>query len=152
MHFDLTRRREESCYILQMKDKTYLILEAAYAVHSELGPGLLESVYEKALKIELESRGFQVESQKRVPIMYRGMDLNTDERDALRLDLLVDGEILIELKSVEEFSKLHFKQVRTYLKLLDLHVGLLLNFNVASLREGIARVERDTFPPSSLSQ
>lgn len=125
-----------------MTDKTFQILEAAYEVHTALGPGLLEKVYEKALKFELESRGYKVESQKRVPIMYKGVDLNTDEKDALKIDLLVDDVVLIELKSVDSLSKLHFKQTRTYLKLLDLHVGLLINFNVASLKEGIARIER----------
>lgn len=127
---------------IKMTDKTFQILEAAYEVHTALGPGLLEKVYEKALKFELESRGYKVESQKRVPIMYKGVDLNTDEKDALKIDLLVDDVVLIELKSVDSLSKLHFKQTRTYLKLLDLHVGLLINFNVASLKEGIARIER----------
>lgn len=123
-------------------DATFQILKAAYEVHSALGPGLMEKVYEKALKFELESRGYKVENQKRVPIMYRGVDLNTDEKDALRIDLLVDDTVLIELKSVDSLSKLHFKQTRTYLKLLGLHVGLLINFNVASLKEGIARIEQ----------
>lgn len=127
---------------IKMTDNTFHILEAAYEVHTALGPGLLEKVYEKALKFELESRGYKVESQKRVPIMYRGVDLNTDEKDALKIDLLVDDTVLIELKSVDSLSKLHFKQTRTYLKLLDLHIGLLINFNVASLKEGIARIER----------
>lgn len=127
---------------IQMTDNTFEILEAAYDVHTSLGPGLLEKVYEKALKYELELRGFKVESQKRVPIMYRGVDLNTDEKDALKIDLLVDDTVLIELKAVDSLSKLHFKQTRTYLKLLDLHIGLLINFNVASLKEGIARIER----------
>ena len=125
-----------------MTDNTFEILQAAYAVHTALGPGLLEKVYEKALKFELESRGFKVESQKRVPIMYHGVDLNTDEKDALRIDLLVDDTVLLELKSVESLSNLHFKQTRTYLQLLNLHVGLLINFNVPSLKEGIARIER----------
>lgn len=127
---------------IQMTDNTFEILQAAYAVHTALGPGLLEKVYEKALKFELESRGFKVESQKRVPIMYHGVDLNTDEKDALRIDLLVDDTVLLELKSVESLSNLHFKQTRTYLQLLNLHVGLLINFNVPSLKEGIARIER----------
>lgn len=125
-----------------MNDESYNILDAAYQVHTALGPGLLESVYEKALKYELELRGYKVESQKRVPILYKGVDLNDDERDALKLDLLVNDEILIELKSVDKLAKVHYKQVRTYLRLLNIHVGLLINFNVSSLKEGIARIEQ----------
>lgn len=125
-----------------MNDESYNILDAAYQVHTALGPGLLESVYEKALKYELELRGYKVESQKRVPILYKGVDLNVDERDALKIDLLVNEEILIELKSIDKLAKVHYKQVRTYLRLLNLHVGLLINFNVSSLKEGIARIEQ----------
>lgn len=118
-----------------MNDESYYILDAAYQVHSALGPGLLEAVYEKALKYELELRGYKVVSQKRVPIIYKGVDLNVDERDALRIDLLVNDKILIELKSVESLSGIHYKQVRTYLRLLNLHVGLLINFNVPMLNK-----------------
>ena len=104
---------------------TYQIRGAIYDVYKNLGPGLLENVYEEALVYELEKRGLTVERQKEVSIQYDGHVLKTP----LRLDLLVEGRVVVELKSVREMQDVFWKQTRTYLKLLGLRVGILVNFN-----------------------
>ena len=124
---------------MRTKDLTYEIINCAYEVHSFLGPGLLESVYQRALVHELRLRGFNVISEIPIDIEYKGLNIG----DHLRLDILVDEEVVIELKSVENILPVHKKQLLTYLKLLDLHVGLLINFNVSMLREGITRIVND---------
>ena len=115
---------------------TYQIRGAIYDVYKTLGPGLLESVYEEALVFELQQRGLKVERQRLVPIVYKGNTLNTD----LRLDLLVEERVIIELKSVEEMKKVFYKQLLTYLRLLDLHMGLLVNFNTDNILDDMYRV------------
>ena len=104
-------------------DITYQIRGAIYDVYKALGPGLLESVYEEALVFELEQRGLKVVRQMQVPIIYKGNVLKTE----LRLDLLVEDQVIVELKSVEEMKKVFAKQLLTYLRLLDKRVGLLVN-------------------------
>lgn len=121
---------------MKVRDITYEIINCAYEVHNYLGPGLLESVYQKALVHELELRGYEVSSEVPVDIEYKGINVG----DNLRLDILVEDEVVVELKSVENVQPVHKKQLLTYLKLLDLQVGLLINFNVALLREGITRI------------
>lgn len=111
---------------------TEQILAAAFAVHTALGPGLLESVYEACLAHELERRGLRVERQKELPVRYAGSRLDV----GYRIDLLVDERIIIEVKSVQAFAPIHTAQLMTYLKLSELRVGLLLNFNVVHLRDG----------------
>ena len=106
-------------------DITYQIRGAIYDVYKNLGPGLLESVYEEALVYELEKRSLTVERQKEVSIQYDGHVLKTP----LRLDLLVEGRVVVELKSVKEMQDVFWKQTRTYLRLLGLRVGILVNFN-----------------------
>lgn len=115
---------------------TYQIRGAVFDVSNTLGPGLLESVYEEALVFELEQRGLKVERQKLVPINYKGNVLKTE----LRLDLLVENQIIIELKSVEEMKPVFYKQTRTYLKLMNKHLGLLINFGEKDMHEGIHRI------------
>ena len=115
---------------------TYEIRGAIFDVYNELGPGLLESVYEEALVFELEERGLKVERQVEVPIQYKGNELKTP----LRLDLLIENKIIVELKSVEEMKPVFAKQLLTYLRLLDKRVGLLVNFSSANIREGIRRI------------
>ena len=115
---------------------TYQIREAIWDVYNDLGPGLLESVYEEALCYELEQRGLKVERQKPVPIMYKGNVLKTD----LRLDLMVEDKIIIELKSVEELKPVFYKQTKTYLKLMNKRIGLLVNFGEFDMKEGIHRI------------
>ena len=115
---------------------TYQIRGAIWDVYNDLGPGLLESVYEEALCFELEQRRLKVERQKPVPINYKGNVLKTD----LRLDLLIEDKVIIELKSVEELKPVFFKQTKTYLKLMNKHIGLLVNFGEYDMKEGIHRI------------
>ena len=115
---------------------SYQIRGAIFDVYNELGPGLLESVYEEALAFELKERGLKVERQVEVPIRYKGNELKTP----LRLDLLIENQIIVELKSVEEMKPVFAKQLLTYLRLLDKRVGLLVNFSSNNIREGIKRI------------
>ena len=111
------------------------VLDAAFAVHSALGPGLLENVYEVCLARELERNGLQFRTQVEVPVVYGGIRLAA----ALRLDLLVEDCVVVELKAVQEVIPLHFSQLLTYLKLSGYHLGYVINFNVPHLKEGIYR-------------
>jgi GxxExxY protein len=113
------------------------ILKAAIRVHSELGPGLLESVYQTCMVIELEGMGLKVKSQVACPISYRGHQI-TDQ--GFRLDLLVEDTIIVELKSVEKVEPVHKKQLLAYLRLANKPLGLLINFNEPLLKEGITRI------------
>ena len=115
---------------------TYEIRGAIYDVYKELGPGLLESVYEEALCFELEKRGLAIERQKQVPIIYKEKVLKTE----LRLDLLVENQVIVELKSVEEMKNVFAKQLLTYLRLMDKKVGLLVNFNTDNILGSITRI------------
>jgi GxxExxY protein len=112
-----------------------LILNAAIEVHRELGPGLLESVYEAVMARELSARGLAVERQVIIPIVYK--NLHFDE--GFRADLIVAGRVLLELKSVERLSPTHKKQAQTYLRLTGLKLGYLLNFGEVMLKDGITR-------------
>ena len=116
---------------------SYQIRGAIYEVYKTLGPGLLESVYEEALVYELKQRGLTVERQKSVPVQYKDVTLNTD----LRLDLLVEDKVIVELKSVTEMKDVFYKQTLTYCKLLNKKLGILVNFNVDDiLSDAIIRV------------
>lgn len=123
------------------------IVDAAYKLQTGLGPGLLESVYETVLARDLERRGLRVERQKLVAFEYDGMHFE----DGLRLDLLVEGRVIVELKSVEKIAPVHSKQLLTYLRLMNLPVGLLINFGAATLKEGLSRVVNNYIPSSSVS-
>lgn len=113
-----------------------LILDKAFIVHTKLGPGLLESVYEIVLAHELRKAGLAVERQKPMPITYDGVRFD----EAFRTDLLVNEKVIVELKSVEVLSALHAKQVLTQLKMSGLKLGLLINFGEAHLKNGIKRL------------
>lgn len=115
------------------------IIAAAMRVHSELGPGLLESAYEACLFHELLKQGFRVERQKPVPVRYDGILIDC----GYRVDLLVNDEIIIELKAVERILPIHHAQIISYLKLAGKEVGLLINFHVVHLRDGITRKIND---------
>ena len=115
---------------------TYRILECLYEVHNQLGPGLLESIYEEAVASELAANGFRVERQKPVPVIYKGKRLMNE----LRLDLIVDNKVILELKSVTEYKKIFEKQLFTYLALTNCEIGYVVNFNEADLRNGIHTV------------
>jgi GxxExxY protein len=113
-----------------------IVIDAAVKIHRDLGPGLLEAVYEVVLARELTRRGVQVERQVPVPIRYE--DLAFDE--GFRADLIVERKVILELKSVEQLSKAHHKQLLTYLRLTGTKLGLLLNFGAALMKDGIKRV------------
>ena len=116
-------------------ETSHAIIDTALKVHRRLGPGLLESVYETVMAYELDRRGFGVERQKAVPLIYDQLVIP----DAYRADLVVSESVLVELKSVESLLPLHGKQVITYLRLSGLKLGLLINFNAPLLKEGIER-------------
>ena len=116
-------------------DLTGIILKKAYEVHTALGPGLLESTYEECLCYELSRYGLQVERQKTLPIEYKGIKVE----NGYRMDIVVENKVVIELKSVEALLPIHTAQLLTYLKLSKIKCGLLINFNVKSLKEGIKR-------------
>lgn len=112
------------------------IVDAAYRVHTSLGPGLLESAYEAVLAFELESRGLRVARQQAVPIVYQGMRIET----GFRADLIVADLVIVEIKSVESVAPVHKKQLLTHLRLAGKRLGLLINFNVALVKDGITRI------------
>ena len=121
------------------RDLTEKIIGAAIAVHSELGPGLLESTYEACLAFELVDQGLVVVRQKALPVMYKGVKLDC----GYRLDLLVEEKVVVELKAVARIEPVHTAQVLSYLKLSKCKVGLLINFNVKMLKNGIRRLVFD---------
>jgi len=121
---------------LKHDELSELIIGSAIEVHRELGPGLLESIYEMCLAHELRENGIRVIQQSTVPVIYKGVRMPND----LRLDLLVDDRIIVEVKAVEEFHPVHQAQLLTYLKLTDKRLGLLLNFNSPVLVKGIKRM------------
>jgi iron complex transport system substrate-binding protein len=126
-------------------DITGTIIDAAVRVHRDLGPGLLESVYEVVLARWLEKRGLFVERQKAVSFEYDGIRFD----EGFRVDLLVEKRVVVELKSVEKLAPVHGKQLLTYLRLLNLPVGLLLNFGAPILKEGLHRVVNNFIPSAS---
>jgi len=113
-----------------------IVLDCAFEVHRNLGPGLLESSYEECLCFELKQSGLFIEKQKPLPLIYKDVKLDI----GYRLDILVENKIIIEIKAVEAFNDVHLAQILTYLKLSDCKLGLLINFNVALLKSGIRRV------------
>ena len=112
------------------------ILKAAFKVHSALGPGLLESVYEAVLAYELRKDGLEVETQKPIPVLYDEVRLDL----GFRLDIVVENKVVVELKSVENLLPVHHKQLLTYLKLANYKLGLLLNFNTVMLKDQLSRL------------
>ena len=121
---------------MEIEELATIAVARGFQLHRRLGPGLLESVYEAVLADSLARRGLAVQRQKPVPILFDGLAIN----ERFRADLLLEGRLLIELKSVERLAPVHGKQVLTYLRLLDLPLGLLMNFGAATFREGIRRV------------
>ena len=131
--------------MMELDEITGAIVDSAMKIHKDLGPGLLESVYEAVLAKALQKRGLLVERQKAIEFEYDGIKFE----EGFRIDLLVDGRVIVELKSVEKMSAVHGKQVLTYLRLINLPVGLLINFGAATLKEGLQRVVNNL--PSSAS-
>ena len=110
-------------------------VDAIYEVYKRLGPGLLESIYQKVLLYELKKRGLEAVSELNIPIHYDGLDFGTD----LRADIVVGNKVILELKSVQELKDIHFKQTLTYLRLTGMRLGLLVNFNCVRLKDGNIR-------------
>ena len=121
---------------MKENDISYDIRGAAFKVHQELGPGLLESVYEKALSYELEQMGYDVKNQLGIPMKYKEIRFDV----GFKLEILVNDLVIIELKSVDALSDIHHKQLLTYLKLSNKKLGLLINFNAESLKDSIVRI------------
>lgn len=119
----------------ELNDLSYIIIGCAYKVHSQLGPGLLESTYEVCLEHDLLEAGLSVVRQKELPVVYNDIKLNA----GYRIDLLIENKIILELKSVEAIAPIHEAQLLTYLKLSGIKLGLLLNFNVTDMKTGILR-------------
>lgn len=113
-----------------------IIVDVAFKIHIKLGPGLLESVYEAIMCHELIKRGLKVERQKPIPVIWDEIFLDI----GFRSDLIVEDKVIVELKSVETLSKVHSKQILTYLKITNMKLGLLINFNEALIRDGIYRI------------
>lgn len=121
---------------MDVEDIATIAVDCGFRIHDALGPGLLESVYEAVLEQKLVRRGLVVERQRAIPISFDGIAVD----EGFRADLLVEGKLLIELKSVEHIVPVHVKQLITYLRLMDLPLGLLMNFGAATFREGVKRV------------
>ena len=130
---------------MEIDDVTGIIINKAMEIHKKLGPGLLESVYEAVLFKLIEKEGLRVERQRGVDFEYEGIAFN----EGFRVDLLVENKVVIELKSVEKLAAVHSKQLLTYLRLLDLEVGLLINFGGETLKEGLHRIVNNHTPSAS---
>ena len=121
---------------MELNQLTHEILDCAYKVHSRLGPGLLESTYRACLVYELRKKGLKVEEEKPLPLIYEEVKLEC----GYRIDILVEDQVVIELKTVEAFTDVHTAQVLTYLKLSGCKIGLLINFYTKSLKDGLKRL------------
>ncbi len=139
----LTRRREDreenAAVQLNVEELSAVVVDTAFHLHRDLGPGLLESVYEVILARLLQDLGLHVARQLPVPIEFAGLHLD----EGFRADLVVEGRLVIELKSVEHLAPVHPKQLLTYLRLMQLPVGLLINFGAGTFKEGIKRIAND---------
>lgn len=127
--------------MLTENEISYKIRGCAFKVHSNLGPGLLESVYEQALAYELKKEGLKVQTQVGLPVKYEGVQLEI----GFRLDILVENKVIVELKSVESLTEVHFKQLLTYVTLSNKKLGLLINFNVSKLEDKISLIRIANF-------
>lgn len=121
---------------MEINQITREIIDSAYKVHSKLGPGLLESAYKKCLIFELKKKGFLVEEEKPLPLIYESINLEY----GYRIDILVENKVIVELKTVDSICDVHVAQVLTYLRLSEKRVGLLFNFYTAHLKDGIKRI------------
>jgi GxxExxY protein len=128
-----------------LEDIARISVDCGYKLHQALGPGLLESVYEACLASSLMDRGLAVERQRPIPIRFNGLQFE----EGFRADILVEGILLIELKSTERYAPVHAKQVLTYLRLMDLPLGLLMNFGAPTFKDGVRRLINDYVSPYS---
>ncbi len=121
---------------MELNDITESIIGAAIEIHKEIGPGLLESIYQKCLVYELKLRGLNIETEVPISIQYKGLEL----KDACRADMIVENKVIVELKAVENIHPVYTAQLLSYLKMSSLSLGLLINFNVSRLADGVKRV------------
>ncbi|WP_242140099.1 GxxExxY protein [Sphingomonas sp. TREG-RG-20F-R18-01] len=126
-----------------LEDIARISVDCGFKLHQALGPGLLESVYEVCLASSLMDRGLSVERQRPIPIRFNGLQFE----EGFRADILVEGMLLIELKSTERYAAVHAKQVLTYLRLMDLPLGLLMNFGAPTVKDGVRRLINDYVSP-----
>lgn len=117
-------------------DLSKIIVNSCYQIHKELGPGLFESVYEECLHFELIQQGLSVQRQKELPVIYKSLKMEL----GFRTDLIVENKVIVEIKSIEAIAPVHQKQMLTYLRLANLKLGLLVNFNEALIKDGIQRI------------
>lgn len=113
-----------------------IVVDTAFHIHRDIGPGLFESVYERIMEVELTKRGLTVDRQHPIPIVYNGVQFKA----GFRCDLMIESKVIVEVKSIEAVHPVHKKQVLTYLRFADKRLGLLINFNVALIKDGIARL------------
>jgi GxxExxY protein len=134
---------------LEIEELARLTIDCGFRIHKELGPGLLESVYETVLAASLTKAGLMVERQKAIPIVFEGITIV----DACRGDIVVEGALIVEVKSLERLAPVHAKQLLTYVRLMEQPVGLLMNFGCETFREGLKRVVNgpSAFVPTRLS-
>ncbi len=132
----LARKTKEKCQKMTENDISKIIVNTAYDIHFQLGPGLLESVYEEIMFFELTKQGLNVERQKAIPVVWDELKMGL----GFRADLIVENKVIIELKSVEQIAPVHPKQLLTYLKITGLKLGLLINFNEKLIKDGITRI------------
>ncbi len=125
---------------MRINDISSRVIKAAINVHKELGPGLLESVYQSCMEIELKNIGLEFQKEVALPITYKGKKIH---KEGFRIDLLVEDTLVVELKSIEKIKAIHKKQLLTYLKLACKPIGLLINFNSTMLKDGITRILND---------
>lgn len=125
---------------MEINELSSRVIKAAISVHKYLGPGLLETVYQACIVIELKNMGLEVKAQVALPIIYKGEKIHNE---GYRIDLMVEDTLVVELKSVENVQDIHKKQLLTYLKLANKPLGLLINFNSPVLRDGITRIIND---------
>jgi iron complex transport system substrate-binding protein len=141
----LTQRRRDTerprprDFVMEINDVSGSIVDRAMKIHQALGPGLLESVYHRVLAYELRKAGFEVETEVPIPVEWDGNIID----ESFRADVIVNGQVLIELKSVESISSAHKKQTLTYLKLSKIKLGLLINFGSPLLKDGLHRIAND---------
>jgi GxxExxY protein len=135
----ITQRREGRKGFMTENEVGKVLVDTAVQMHRELGPGLLESVYEVVLAHELRERGLHVERQVKVPLQYKGIRFD----EAFRADMVIENKVIAELKCVEALNYTHHKQILSYLKIMDLRLGFLLNFNNAFMKDGIKRIAND---------
>jgi GxxExxY protein len=133
---------------MEVNEITGIIIEEAIKIHKDLGPGLLESVYEEILSYRLNKRGLLIKRQTSIPVYYEEVKMEL----GFRSDLIIENKVIVEIKSIETLAPVHHKILLTYLKLTDITVGLLINFNEAILKNGIKRIVNNYIPAISVSQ